>query len=372
MIQFHGLLHMALASWALGYPLEIGKRDSHEVFSSPVNSRAGFCALVDRMLEASSRDASGTRKRKVASGSAGRLMRAAGAPQHMEVWRPELSHDYRAAIAAAPKEGGEWSEHVIFHTLWDDLRTLTEKHIMMLKSAYLTNLQTKGKARSSRTMYLWTYKDWDTNNTLVREAQKYSTIKRFSFDNACNDSPLTLRDERTNRQKALPPDLSSDLARYTILWSYGGLWVDIDTLFLRNFDPLFRSFHDKPWVYAWENEQHPNGAVFFVPRAQHPVMRSFMEFMVKRQKGFGFQQAQLNFDSPVPFTVLPCAWFDAGWIDNPAKLHYLDFFKKSSRQYDDIFFSGAFSFHWHNHWDSDVSDSSPARQIMQHLEARLA
>ena len=43
-------------------------------------------------------------------------------------------------------------------------------------------------------------------------------------------------------------------------------------------------------------------------------MKKNIEFIVKRNLGWGFQEANLTYDLPLDMLVLPVSWFNADWI----------------------------------------------------------
>jgi len=282
----------------------------------------------------------------------------------------ELHQDYEKTIRLAPAVGTDWPGEVIFHTIWDCLDRLNEKHIICLKSAYVTNVLREGEVRLNRTIYLWTFEDWKETK-IVKEARRYATIKKFDFDEMLKHSPLPIDDPSVKEQISWDPCYVADLARFALLWRYGGMWFDIDVLFLRDFDPLFATFHDQVFAYAWGTEDYPNNAILFAPEPKHVDIFSLITVLVAMQEGFGFQNT-LRFSSPVPMTVLPCSWFDASWIDNPLGLTYHDFFSPSVVKFDcDNFFPGAFAYHWHNQYSKRVATTSPAWQVLAALEVKF-
>ena len=65
-------------------------------------------------------------------------------------------------------------------------------------------------------------------------------------------------------------------------------------------------------------------------------MKNNIEYIIKRNCGFGFQEANLTFDLPLDMLVLPCSWFDAVWIENDEKIYVCGqfFLKNIDRQYN--------------------------------------
>lgn len=181
--------------------------------------------------------------------------------------------------------------------------------------------------------------------------------------------------------KALPPGYAprfrdvrewADLLRCLLLCNYGGCWFDLDVMFLRSFDPLFARFGDDPCVYQWEKQRYPNNAIFWwLHGPSRRTMADVVAMIAERDRGWGFQQARLTYDLPLPLLVLPCAWFDASWIPNPRELTCDGFFGADTeeRLTRETLFPGAFAYHWHNRWGAEVAPRSPFAQLLAALEA---
>lgn len=171
------------------------------------------------------------------------------------------------------------------------------------------------------------------------------------------------------------PDLShrSDLIRYMLLHNYGGCWFDLDVLFLRNFDPLLSDHAEQVCVYRWERQPYPNGAIFWSLEPRADSMAECIRFVAGRNRGWGFQIAELTYDLPLPMLVLPCAWFDPDWLDNTRGIGWDRFFQPTTEAISTkTFFPGAFAYHWHNRWNVDVPRDSPFGQLVEQLEAERA
>ena len=132
----------------------------------------------------------------------------------------------------------------------------------------------------------------------------------------------------------------SDVVRYILLYNYGGIWFDLDCFFLRNFDSIFHNFENEICVYQWENQNYPNGAIFISLESKSEKMKKNIEFIINRNRGWGFQEANLTYDLPLDMLVLPCSWFDADWIPNEYDIGVKKFFENTDKQYDfDNFFT---------------------------------
>ena len=169
------------------------------------------------------------------------------------------------------------------------------------------------------------------------------------------------------------PTHEANLARLLMLLKYGGLWFDVDTLFIRPFDPLF-SAYPTPFVYGWEYKRFPNNAIIYSPKPQHPIILDLFNYFQERGNGFSFKFDGLTYDSPVSLKVLPCAWFDPMWIQGSPFYtgdRFSSFFSASNEQVSLTNFApGAFAVHWHNEYDTAPDATSPYEQLLGDMFAR--
>lgn len=135
----------------------------------------------------------------------------------------------------------------------------------------------------------------------------------------------------------------ADVVRYILLYNYGGIWFDLDCLILRSFDPIFSNYENDICVYQWSDENYPNGAIYMSLESRSEKMKKNIEFIIGRNRGWGFRESRLTYDLPLDMLVLPCSWFDGSWIKNPYIIGIGEIFRHTDKKYDfDTFFKGAF------------------------------
>jgi hypothetical protein len=271
-----------------------------------------------------------------------------------------LTHatDYTETIDMAIKLSGEYNKSVIFHCYWNG--ALNEKHLFSILSCYYFNVY-----KNKHKIVLWL--ENNTTNQYNHEIQKYADIRYFSLNDE-NVNTDFIRDFSYNKSLSF----YSDVVRYLLLYNYGGIWFDLDCLILRNFDPLFYNFETEICVYNWENQNYPNGAIYMSLEAKSKKMKENIEFIINRNRGWGFQEACLTYDLPLNMLVLPCSWFDAGWIPNPYNNDCNNFFESTDKHYDfENFFKGSFCFHWHNRWNNKIQDDSIFRQLVSTIQRNI-
>jgi len=188
-------------------------------------------------------------------------------------------------------------------------------------------------------------------------------LKHFRLEEERRDTPFANAEWLGNDPR---PAATSDIARLLILHNHGGLYVDLDTLFLRDINELRACFGDAECGYQWS----------YVPR----VANAFLRLHAKGATVVSLMQAacaartahsnpMLNFDRkpPLDFLVLPSAGFSPLWLkvdgkDRKARVpftRFADFFRRfgwlfrrdPSIQRIADFFPGAFTYHWHNLWN---------------------
>lgn len=262
--------------------------------------------------------------------------------------------DYNETINIAINLKGEYNKPVIFHCYW--YGTLNEKHLYSILSCYYFNVY-----NNKHKIILWL--DNNTPNKYNNEIEKYAEIRYFSEnDEKINTIFIVKYYDCENRN----PSYYSDYVRYLLLYNYGGIWFDLDCFILRSFDPLFNNYGNEICVYQWESQNYPNGAIYMSLEPKSEKMKNNIEYIIKRNSGFGFQEANLTYDLPLDMLVLPCSWFDACWIQNNENMDPNMFFKNVNKQFNfDNFFNGSFCYHWHNCWNEEIHDNCIPKQLVK-------
>jgi hypothetical protein len=260
--------------------------------------------------------------------------------------------DYNETIRIAHNIIGEYTKSVIFHCYWNG--NLNEKHLYSILSCYYFNVY-----KNKHKIILWL--ENNTPNNINTEIEKYAEIRYFKLNDEINNTNFIKTKFYYNKKLSY----YSDVVRYLLLYNYGGIWFDLDCFFLRNFDPIFYYFENEICVYQWENQYYPNGAIYISLEPKSEKMKKNIEFIINRNRGWGFQEAYLTYDLELDMLVLPCCWFDASWINNPYDITIFCVFKDTNIIYDfNNFFRGAFCYHWHNQWDEKIHDNSMIMQLV--------
>lgn len=173
---------------------------------------------------------------------------------------------------------------------------------------------------------------------------------------------------------ARPVDVSNCL-RSLVTWRYGGVYFDLDVLFLRDLRPLCRA----EFVYQWSDRMYGNSAVMHFRRGstngaallEHGA--HVRTFWPRQLLDFGSLAGVVQ-----DLHVLPSIAFDPLWIarDRRQRVNdycntFEDFFTAPAAVGLDEFFPGAYAYHWHNQWTTPILPGTLAGRLGDEIDARL-
>jgi len=150
--------------------------------------------------------------------------------------------------------------------------------------------------------------------------------------------------------------LDTDLLRILALGKYGGVYIDMDVLLLRDFGPLLHS----EWFYQWGTDcRFSNGAVMRLQRGS-PLFGRLLSVLIKTPPAPGStawgRECYLQAE---PFTRLPCCFFNSLWIGSESPDAGFNAQPHQSRWY------GAFAFHLHGMVFKAGPAADPASEYVQ-------
>lgn len=154
----------------------------------------------------------------------------------------DSEEDERARRASAVQLATD--DKVQYHTYWrSDLVPFGPRQEWMLKSFFATQ-----DLATSR-LILWTNGDLSQNTIL----QSYVSLHPHSFLVKVVDIPRLARGTALDGNELLERQdqkgwVDGDLIRLLVLWTYGGVWVDMDSLLTRDLHPLL----EHEFVTQWD------------------------------------------------------------------------------------------------------------------------
>ena len=236
----------------------------------------------------------------------------------------------------------------LIHFYWREPRPFNRKPLLALKSAIVT--QNLENAR----IVLWSNVDL-TKNELLQPILRHIDFRLYDPVKEAIGTPLENwrllnRDDDNNW-------LGGDLFRLLILYKYGGVYCDCDLVLMRDLAPLL----EQEFMYQWGTELDKiNGAIMRMFKGSQ-LSIDCLEMVKKMPAGFNSTDWGSSLYAEVRkinknWTVFPCAFFNTEWqlyINMGESAHP---FKKGSDS--EKLFMGAFSWHWHNKWDSEIEEGS--------------
>ena len=156
--------------------------------------------------------------------------------------------------------------------------------------------------------------------------------------------------------------LQSDLFRLLILHKYGGVWADMDIVFLRDFKPIL----DQEYMYQWGSE---------TDYANQGACATILS--MKKQSEFSYKMLEVLKTMPTTggtiwgkdtfaelwkvypnFTIFPSTFFNTEWLisktdENLSVETEENWFTNKNNSAKDNLFLDAFAWHWHNTSNKD-------------------
>ncbi|KAG6835645.1 hypothetical protein H0H93_016233 [Arthromyces matolae] len=159
----------------------------------------------------------------------------------------------------------------------------------------------------------------------------------------------------------------SDMARFILCHRFGGIYLDADTIFLRDWEELWG--WKGAFAYRWSRLEKYNTAVLKMHKGS--ALGTFL-FRTALKNGLDFHPMSVSMYTADSFLEplllrLPDALFDSAWLNTenyqrdrppqPYFTEFADFFETPTQNSAapqalgfDGFFKGAYSYHFHNFW----------------------
>jgi len=223
---------------------------------------------------------------------------------------------------------------------------------------------------SSNTIYDMQYSvEFHELSTLANYAPRDDVL--YDFFAKKHSSPHMLKIARAD----------SDDVRFMVLYLFGGLYVDLDVLLLRDMTDLLPYEFAEWWSMRWSVNTailrfHRNSTLLWqlVSRAlEDKDIPGVSIFHPQRILNYAVERGVDD-----QFLVYPATFFDPAWRFVPTPQGYEeiskargilkahDFFEASGCYHDGMkgtcflkdFYPGSFAFHWHNQWDKQPHPGS--------------
>jgi len=259
-----------------------------------------------------------------------------------------------------------FTEPTTFHFYWRVPKDFSRKQVLPIKSSIVSqNLKTTK-------FILWSNVDLK-DNPLVKPLLPFIETRIWDLKQESKNTPL----DNANVLRGVVDDplcyLGGDLFRLLCLHKYGGVYIDMDVVVLRDFEPILQ--HE--FMYQW-------GSTGTIPTGNEPVLKqngAIMRLKSHSQLSHDLLNELVNTPANPNTTcwgtelyhkvwkknknwiTFPCAWFNTEWgmgrTIQPFKKNFEG--NESSELFD-----GAFTWHWHNKWDEEIQDGCKF-QILENI-----
>jgi hypothetical protein len=210
-------------------------------------------------------------------------------------------------------------------------------------------------------------------------------IERFD---AAQEARGTPAGEVVAEYRHAPVVHRSNLFRFVVLHKHGGLYSDLDMLFLRDLGTLVDALGTEvEWAYRWSAHMNHGNNGFMRLHAGGTTSgqllhRGLSSRGMRSRDVLRFEDAE-----EIDLLILPSAVFDPLWAHHDrrdvaasAPFDRFEELFRSPRGRDRgrpgggslrDFFPGAFAFHWHNHWSTPVEPGSPFARLAREFDGIL-
>lgn len=256
------------------------------------------------------------------------------------------------------------NEKVIFHCYWYGI-------FGRMQAASITSL---AATQVSYDYEIWLWLDEETraanaNNQWLEKLPKKTKIKYYTPSMV--KSVPCLKSVSYLFEEARSLAFRGDGFRLWALHEFGGVYFDLDVLFLRDMGHLIRG---SEFVYAWERQKFSNNAIIYLRK------NSWLnEYIVRKVRRIHSTQPwalfRYNDKKLRHLRLLNASTFDPIWGDDDSEypIHsFEEFFVKpvSVKSLDDIF-PFSYGYHWHNNWKIQIDENSLFAQLERRNAQKL-
>jgi len=235
-----------------------------------------------------------------------------------------------------------------FHCFWRG--PISDLHLMSLHSLDKFHPNSKIIFWTTNIIDIEKCEVWIKIKNLLKERIELKVLLEINFNESGASSLYSTYKSATTNMPGKSKDNESlayisDIVRFIVLYLYGGVWFDMDVLFLRNLDSIKLT----RFVSQWGLDMWGNAAILKLEK-NHDLINNIIDNF---SRPF-YPCTSLQLDNNLDLTMLPSTFFDILWQYNiPDHIQFKtfdDFFN-----IDDLNLpKEIYTYHWHNRWTSDV------------------
>lgn len=268
--------------------------------------------------------------------------------------------NYEKSLQYAKKLKSIEDNNLVFHCFWRVPKEFGLKQVSVIKSIIVNHKHKLDKVEIN----LWSNVDLSTNE-YIKEVLPFIKLKVWSLESEMKGTILEgnsyIRNEVISDTNCY---LEGDIFRLLILHKYGGFYIDMDVLVLRDMSPI----SNLEFLYQWgptgfkcfhtntiDKNLRMNGAIMRLDKNSDLSLEflNLLELIPPHGNSTCWGSGLYSKATKNDILVLPCIWFNSEW--GYEGTNHTQPFKK----YENIMlFDGAFTWHWHNRWDEEIEEGS--------------
>jgi hypothetical protein len=271
----------------------------------------------------------------------------------------ELYKDYQKSLDFLSKINDndcdyEYPKDITYFHVYSEIKS--DKELLCIESYLATQNLDKTK------LILWS--DYDiSDNKLIEPYKHLIEMRVYNFSRESKGTILegNMDLENANDTKHY---MKSGILRFLVTYKYGGIWLDMDMVLLRDFKPLL----DQEWAYMWGAEMDfrnfgPCAAIMNIHKeSQHAkiCLEEMNKTKMVPDSTVLDHMLLAKVYSIRKFSVFPSAFFNTEWQMNVTWSNDIRKYDPNGigtktesgwfvkNDYSNYLFENAFSWHWHN------------------------
>ena len=267
----------------------------------------------------------------------------------------------------------EEKEPFVFHSYWQ--YGFGRKQAFSVKSLLATQ-KSFFQGNPNATVMIWTEEkanETAKNPWFQQMASLGVQIRHYDPVAEAVGTPLEGNDVVTKSYRRTA--YRADWARLIELYKYGGLYFDLDTLFLKDISPLIQKYGE--FGYPWITRRGKINNAFLHFKKQGAAITDILTRAGQERKATGLHgfTGFLIEHKPKDMNLVPYEIIDFCWRDKTLCPHFdfTWFFKpleKGSKREKKALdgFNSSFVYHWHNCWKEPIIDGSPFEQYEREFD----
>jgi hypothetical protein len=251
----------------------------------------------------------------------------------------------------------EYPEEIVSFHVYTEARS--PKELESIRSYIATQNLQKTK------LIVWS--DYDISQQENMQPYKdFVDLRVYSAHDIAKDTPLQGMDKYL---KPLDDDrhwMNSGIMRFLVLYKFGGIYMDMDMVLIRDFKPILNQNFAYQWGSStdfakqrwWEEDCHGPCAAMLGANKGEKYIENCMDQLIRtpiRPRSTCFDEEMLGFvyrKDPASFTVFPTPFFNTEWLISKTSMEMQKLVKEGWFSPNDIIaenlYLESFAWHWHN------------------------